>query len=156
MDIFEALLWLTLNIYHESRSDDRLGQLAVAHTTINRTKSRNLSIREVVLQPYQFSWTHQLTSYWPKEPKALIKAFNVAIKAATSEDFTQGATYYHRTDVKPKWAPSFEFLSQFGSHKFYRPYKIKHIACTKTKRRTKWRLHVRPVIILDTIAHVIN
>ncbi len=156
MDIFEALLWLTLNIYHEARSEDRLGQLAVAHVTLNRTKTRKLSIREVVTQPFQFSWTHQLDSYWPTEPKALVNAFKISIQAIQSKDFTQGATYYHRTDVTPKWAPNFEFLSQFGVHKFYRPYKIKLITCTKTKRRTKWRLHVKPVIILDHIAHAIN
>ena len=57
MDVIGALLWLSLNIYYEARSEPKNAQIAVAQVTINRSKSRNLTIKEVVLQPYQFRWT---------------------------------------------------------------------------------------------------
>ena len=57
MTIFEGLLWLTLNVYHEARSEPQLGQIAIAQVTLNRAKKGQLSIEDVVRQPHQFSWT---------------------------------------------------------------------------------------------------
>ena len=75
---------------------------------------------EVVTAPYQFSWTFQKTSFIPAEPGSLEDSMGVALKAITSKDFTQGSTFYHRTDVSPRWAAHKNFTAQYGSHKFYR------------------------------------
>jgi len=48
MSFLEGLLWLTLNIYHEARSEPQIGQLAVAHVTLNRAAQKNKSVEEVV------------------------------------------------------------------------------------------------------------
>ena len=41
MSFLEGLLWLTLNVYHEARSEPQIGQLAVAHVTLNRASQKN-------------------------------------------------------------------------------------------------------------------
>ena len=51
MDLLIGILYLTLNVYHEARSEDQFAQTAVAHVTMNRAVERKLTIKQVVLQP---------------------------------------------------------------------------------------------------------
>ena len=118
--IIESLFWLTLNIYHEARGEPEIGQLAVAHVTLNRAADDQKSVAEVVKEPHQFSWTFQKKPYVPLELNTLQESLRVAIKAMTTPDFTGGSTFYHRVDVDPKWATSKVFTAQYGAHKFYR------------------------------------
>jgi N-acetylmuramoyl-L-alanine amidase len=120
MSFLESLLWLTLNVYHESRGEPEIGQLAVAHVTLNRALEDKKSIADVVFAPHQFSWTVQKNSYLPLEITPLQDSLNVALKAMTTPDFTKGSTFYHRVDVDPKWSARTAFIAQYGSHKFYR------------------------------------
>ncbi len=120
MTILEGLLWLTLNVYHEARSEPQIGQVAVAHVTLNRAQARNLSIKDVVRQPYQFSWTFQKESYIPDDPQAFFRCMHSVYIALQSYDFTSGSTFYHLEEIKPFWASEKTFVEQFGSHKFYR------------------------------------
>ena len=116
----ESLLWLTLNVYHEARGEPEIGQLAVAHVTLNRAIEEQKSVADVVRAPYQFSWTFKKKSYVPLEINPLQESLNVALKAMVTPDFTHGSTYFHRVDVDPKWAAGKAFIAQYGSHKFYR------------------------------------
>lgn len=118
--IIESLFWLTLNIYHEARGEPEIGQLAVAHVTLNRASDEKKSIAKIVKEPRQFSWTFQKKSYVPLELNSLQESLRVAIKAMTTPDFTGGSTFYHRIDIDPKWAASKVFTVQYGAHKFYR------------------------------------
>ena len=120
MSFLEGLLWLTLNVYHEARSEPRIGQLAVAHVTLNRALQKHESVEEVVMAPYQFSWTFQKESYLPTESGALMNCLESALQAMLSPDFTKGATYYHRQDIHPAWAGEMTYVAQYGVHKFYR------------------------------------
>ncbi len=120
MSFLEGLLWLTLNIYHEARSEPEIGQLAVAHVTLNRAIEKQKSLEEIVTAPYQFSWTFQKKSYLPTEFAALQQSIKMALKALTTPDFTKGSTFYHRTDIKPRWSKEMTYIAQYGSHKFYR------------------------------------
>jgi N-acetylmuramoyl-L-alanine amidase len=120
MGFLESLLWLTLNVYHEARGEPEIGQLAVAHVTLNRAIEERKSIADVVRAPYQFSWTFQKKSYVPLEMNPLQESLRVALKAMTTPDFTSGSTFYHRVDVDPKWAVGKSFIAKYGSHKFYR------------------------------------
>lgn len=120
MSFLEGLFWLSLNVYHEARGEPQIGQLAVAHVTLNRAVQQNQSVENVVTAPYQFSWTFQKKSYFPEEPGAFIDCVDAAFQAMISSDFTQGATYYHRQDIRPKWAQKMKYLNQYGAHKFYR------------------------------------
>ena len=44
MTLLEGLLWLTLNVYHEARSEPLIGQMAVALVTLNRANEKHLPI----------------------------------------------------------------------------------------------------------------
>lgn len=120
MGFLEGLFWLTLNIYHEARSEPAIGRLAVAHVTLNRAMKNNQNLEEVVLSPYQFSWIIQKKNYVPTEPGAFMDCMQSALDAMTSEDFTGGATFYHRQDVYPSWSDGLVYVAQYGAHKFYR------------------------------------
>lgn len=120
MTFLEGLLWLTLNVYHEARSESEIGQMAVVHVTLNRAAKRELSIKNVVKQPYQFSWIQQKESYIPEDPKAFFDCMQSVYVALTSSDFTAGATYYHLETIEPYWASQYTFVDQYGSHKFYK------------------------------------
>jgi len=120
MSILEGILWLTLNVYHEARSEPQIGQVAVAHVTLNRAEELNLSIKEVVQQPYQFSWTFQKKSYIPENPRAFFKCMHSVYVALQAPDLTAGSTFYHLDTIQPFWAKEKEYVNQFGSHKFYK------------------------------------
>lgn len=122
MDILEAVLWLTLNIYHEGRSEDQFDQIAIAHVTINRSRESGRTIKQVVLRNKQFSWTFQKNhnEYWPDDPKAFIECLDSALIALRGFDFTNGATHYHEKSVRPYWAKDMKRIGQFGAHKFYK------------------------------------
>ncbi len=120
MSFLEGLLWLTLNVYHEARSEPKIGQLAVAHVTLNRASQSNQSLEQVITAPKQFSWTYLQKSYLPDEPEVFMSCMQTAMKAMMSSDFTKGATFYHRTDVRPKWAKDKRYVAQYGEHLFYR------------------------------------
>ena len=120
MGFLEGLLWLTLNIYHEARSEPAVGQLAVAHVTMNRAVQKHQSLEEVVRAPYQFSWTVHKENYMPTEPRAFGDCLKTALYALTSEDFTNGATFYHREDISPDWSGELNYIAQYGVHKFYK------------------------------------
>lgn len=120
MTLLEGLLWLTLNVYHEARSEPQIGQIAVAHVTLNRANEKRLRIKEVVQEPYQFSWTMHKDSYLPDDPKAFLQCMRSVYLALNASDFTQGATHYHLDSVEPNWIAEFTFLEQYGSHKFYK------------------------------------
>jgi N-acetylmuramoyl-L-alanine amidase len=121
MNPLEALLYLTLNVYHEARSEPDLGQQAVVHVTLNRSQIRKMPVKDIVLQPHQFSWTSKPKKEWiPENWNAFYKAYeNVAI-ALQSEDFTNGATHYHHKKINPYWANEFQVIATWGAHKFYK------------------------------------
>jgi N-acetylmuramoyl-L-alanine amidase len=120
MSFLEGLLWLTLNVYHEARSEPQIGQLAVAHVTLNRASQSKKTVEEVVTAPKQFSWTFLQKSYVPTETDAFFECLQTAMKAMTTSDFTKGATFYHRKDVHPKWAAHKKYVARYGTHLFYR------------------------------------
>ncbi|MCL2340974.1 MAG: cell wall hydrolase [Proteobacteria bacterium] len=116
----ESLLWLSLNVYHESRGEPEIGQLAVAHVTLNRAMEDDKSIPDVIFAPKQFSWTSHKKSYAPLEINPFQESLRVALKAMTTPDFTKGSTYYHHVGIAPGWAADKVYTGRYGSHKFYR------------------------------------
>jgi len=127
-----ALLCLTLNIYHEARSEPILGQYAVAAVTMNRAGDDPAKVCEVVLKPHQFSWTTSLTARnkkgWrlkaagvPKDDFAWMIASRIAYNTLSGKkiDMTRGATYYHATFARPSWREKFIRATKIGRHIFY-------------------------------------
>ena len=114
---------MALNIYHEARGESIEGQYAIAHVTLNRVASTKWpdSICDVVYQPYQFSWTHQIRDQKPKG-----NAWTVAKQAAAlvlsgeHKDNTGGADHYHADYVNPYWSEDMDLTTTIGTHLFYK------------------------------------
>ena len=109
------------NIYHESRGESNLGQIAVAHVVRNRVESPKYpnTVCEVVWQPKQFSWTHDGRSDEPKDRKAFVKAVWLHLIANMKNDITDSAlNYYAHKKVTPSWASEKEVVALIGNHTF--------------------------------------
>lgn len=124
---------LTLNIFHEARSESTAGQRAVASVTLNRVASKRYpnNICDVVYQKRwdkirkryvsQFSWTE--FDEPPKlKSKAWYRAWNVAEEAYKEKNKTKlkGALFYHAKYIKPSWARKKKPIARIGQHIFYR------------------------------------
>ena len=130
MTLFEAVLWLTLNVYHEARSEPPKAKMAVALVTLNRAKTRNLTIKEVVLEPNQFSWTSDksLLGVIPtNDIESFQDCFKSVLLAVVNDDFTKGATYYHHKRITPDWKYKFKYVGSFGGKQRF--YKTKPKIC---------------------------
>lgn len=115
---------LTENIYYESADQSNKGKAAVGYVTMNRVKKNFAkSICGVVYQPSQFSWTNDRKR--PKIHKELWDASNViamSILKGKIKDPTNGALFFHRWDINPKWKRNkdIKFIAQIDEHKFYK------------------------------------
>lgn len=117
---------LAKNIYHESRAESYLGRLAVAQVTINRlhTGRWGKSICDVVMSPYQFSWTIDSWQKWTR-PSGKLWDESVAIAEEVLQDgvrlvYLREALYFHADYVNPKWNRQKERVVQIGAHIFYK------------------------------------
>ena len=109
------------NIYHESRGESNLGQIAVAHVVRNRVESLKYpnTVCEVIWEPKQFSWTHDGKSDEPKDRPAFVKAVWLHLIANMKNDITVGATnFYAHKKVTPSWAAEKEVVLLIGNHTF--------------------------------------
>jgi N-acetylmuramoyl-L-alanine amidase len=129
--ISAALMCMALNIYHESRSEEMRGQVAVANVTLNRVASDRWpdDVCSVVKQGYvkgksncQFSWFCDGKPDTPTDTVAWARSVLVAndVMMGYIPDITKGATHYHAKYVKPYWAKSLTATVSFGSHIFYK------------------------------------
>ncbi|GAB1378852.1 cell wall hydrolase [Pararhodobacter aggregans] len=117
-------------IYHEARGEDVYGQFAVAEVILNRVDLPNYpnSVCGVVhqnaehLNACQFSYACNGRSREMVEPSArrLANAIAQIMLSGAPRELTDGATHFHTTGVRPRWAQSFHRTAQFGSHLFYR------------------------------------
>lgn len=116
---------LAKNMYHEAKGEGQIGMMAVAQVTLNRLKTGiwGNTVCDVVMSPYQFSWTLKKDIKW-KHPKgehwenAKAMAENVLKKGARLKTLSN-ALYFHATYVNPRWASQRYMVSQIGNHIFY-------------------------------------
>ena len=114
------------NIYHESRGEPDIGQVAVAHVVRNRVNSPNYpnSVCAVIWQTNQFSWTSDGRADDPDLDNtitrdAFIKAAWIHLVANDNRDITNGALFYYAHDkVFPVWAKDKEVMAIIGQHTF--------------------------------------
>jgi len=116
---------LAANIYHEARGEPTIGQHMVAQVTINRLRSSKYpdTICEVVKQPYQFSWTHLIKDYRPRDEKAWLKSVRIAtwfLHQTMFYDISDGAMYYHAAHIKPSWSDGKVLIVKIANHIFYK------------------------------------
>jgi spore germination cell wall hydrolase CwlJ-like protein len=111
----KELKCLVDNVYHEARGEPLAGQIAVARVTLNRVGTWASTVCEVVYQRHQFSWTSKRTTPI-KDQVAYYTAWHAAWM---SRDYPLVATHYHAIKVSPKWAKSFNKVTQINNHIFY-------------------------------------
>ena len=138
----QELECLALNVYHESRSDNFAGRIAVADVVLNRVDSNLFpdTVCEVVNQSVMrtnwkgnevpvrgmchFSWFCDGLSDEPMEEQAWEESEIVAEMALRGgwRGISEGATHYHATYVTPNWINDRGMVpvGRIGQHKFYR------------------------------------
>jgi len=134
-----ALMCMALNIYHEAKFQSMLGQIAVGQVVANRVKDDRFpntvcgvvkqavtlkGTNKPVLHKCQFSWycdgkkdTPSLESDEWHNAKRYAK---MVLYGTITLDFTEGATHYHATYVRPAWARTKTKTTRIDRHIFYR------------------------------------
>lgn len=121
---------LALAVYWEGRAESRTGQLAIAHTVLNRTRHGEFpdTICGVVAQTTdsgkscQFSWWCDGKQDMPDNDEmweASVKAAREA-RDGSAKDPTGGALFFHSARIDPKWGGKRKRLARIGNHIFYR------------------------------------
>lgn len=116
------IVCLATAIYHESRGESEQGQIAVAYTVLNRSKSEKFpnSICDVVYQDRQF--TDIKTARPDLSSQQWTKAIKLAILAKLNvvSDPTRGSMWYyaHNKIPRPHWAKNMRTAAQIGNHTF--------------------------------------
>ena len=134
-----ALMCMAFNIYHEANNQSMLGQIAVGQVVMNRVEDSRFpdTVCEVVKQAVTYKGTdkpvlHKCQFSWycdgkKDEPNYNSKSWSKALKYAVvvlggdiTIDFTDGATHYHATYVRPAWAKTKTRTTRIDRHIFYR------------------------------------
>ena len=117
-------LWLTLCIYHEARGEPTEGKIAVCHVILNRAYSRGLSVKQTILQPFQFSWANGNARPEIKNYKALEEcaaAVDLCLFERSYGEYFSHADHYFADTIKPpSWAKNMTLVEKIGHHSFYR------------------------------------
>lgn len=121
----EDLFWLAINAYHEARGEQYDGVVAVCHVVLNRSVSLKHPIKDVVLQPMQFSWANGGARPAIKDYSAFLRcmeAAKTAINDRLKGDTLAGADHYHAVNmaIYPPWAKYMNQVAKIGGHIFYR------------------------------------
>lgn len=105
----------------EAAGDGFESMVAVGEAIRNRTQLFKKSVREVCLQPKQFSgWNDR-----PRAERFLTRHRShygrawLAWKISAISSLTGGATDYHTQDIRPYWASAYQPSARVGSHIFY-------------------------------------
>lgn len=117
-------------LYFEARGEGMKGQLAVAEVILNRVASPRYpsTVCAVVHQgtgrmnACQFSFTCDGIPDAISEPLAWERAGKIArlMLDGKAPEMTAGATHFHTTQVRPRWAQVFPQTARIGAHLFYR------------------------------------
>ena len=141
---YEAITCLATNIYHEARGESAQGQVAVAHVTFNRMKSRRFpnTICDVVYQAVYSTWWYeshgrlvpvrykcQFTWFCDgksdrinTESTSWKNAKRIAWEVMYNglPDPTNGSTHYFNHHlVNPYWANHMTYVATIQNHSFY-------------------------------------
>ena len=134
-----ALMCMAANIYHESKFQSMVGQLAVAQVVMYRVADNRFpnTVCEVVKQAITHKGTdkpiiHRCSFSWycdGKNDTPNLKSdewYNakryarMVLYGTITLDFTEGATHYHATYVRPSWAKTKTKTTRIDRHIFYR------------------------------------
>ena len=134
---------LAQSIYFEARGEPTQGQIAVAYVALNRKKDERYpnTLCEVIKQgpisiwflteknkvvplrhKCQFSWWCDGRSDTVKDMWAWGRAMDIAAGVINGkyDDPTDGALWYHNTQVNPNWNRQLAYTTQINKHLFYK------------------------------------
>ena len=123
------LYWMAMNIHHEAGNQPLIGKIAVGVVTLNRLKDKRYpkNIRDVVTEPFQFSWYNTKEANTPpannsrwKESYEVARLLLTKAIGADIIKLLEGATHFHAIDVKPAWISKVHRIAQIEGHIFYR------------------------------------
>lgn len=122
--LITSTYWISLCVYHEARGEPEEGQILVAQTILNRSEQRKESVKKVIFEPHQFSWTDDGKSDAVDEHTAFINCIKSTLATMfrrTLGDTADGVNLYHKYTVTPSWArsPKTTYLQRVGKHLFY-------------------------------------
>ena len=117
-------------LYFEARGEQIEGQIAVADVIINRKNSNRFpgTICRVVSEgshrknACQFSYNcdGKLELIYDKKTyRRIVKLSSMILNGAFS-DVTNGATFFHASEVSPSWSKKFKKTRKIGRHIFYK------------------------------------
>ncbi len=128
---------MALNIYYEARGSNLADRVGTADVVLNRVQDTRYpnTICEVVKQGLknddgsmrrnkcQFSWYCDGNHDRPQDEDLWVDAQMLAYQVVHENKYrgiTEGATHYHATYVKPRWASTLQLVGRIGAHIFYR------------------------------------
>ena len=123
------LYWMAMNIYYEAGGEPLIGKIAVGAVTLNRLKDSRFpkNIRDVVTEPFQFSWYNtKIANTPPSNNKRWKESYEVAKMLLTKTvgndiiKLLEGATHFHAIDIKPSWAARKTKIATIEGHIFYK------------------------------------
>ena len=131
----QQITCLTEAVYFEARSENFIGQLAVANVILNRVRHVKFpnTVCDVVHEgrywkgnpvrnKSQFSYWCDGKSEKMKDKTALEQAKNIAILslAGARIDRMENVLYYHASYMRPYWISYVDRVEKIGTHIFYR------------------------------------
>ena len=118
---------LTEALYFEARGESLAGQVAVAEVILNRVDAAVFpdSVCGVVRQGASSGRLHacQFSYNCDGKPEHINEQVGRVARAMLdgwARTLTDGATYYHTTAVRPRWARKFHETAEIGPHVFYK------------------------------------
>ena len=122
--MLKNFMWLTLCIYFEARGEPKEAQIMVGHVVMNRVKKDGLSIKEVVNEPWQFSWMNSNSSPVIQDYNALYNcqdaAFEVLSQRLDGKDGFGADHYYDDSIEPPYWAEQMQVVGKVGRIYFFK------------------------------------
>ncbi len=117
----DELRCMTVNAYHEARSEGKMGALMVMDTVMNRKASPLYpnTVCRVVYQKIQFSWTKNPPKVRNRAEYNRIKKLAVEVLAGKWLGISDGSMFYHARSITPYWAKSYVVTKTINNHKFY-------------------------------------
>lgn len=122
---------LTEALYFEARGESFKGIAAVGEVILNRTKSSTFpsTVCRVISQGVggargcQFSYKCDGRPEVFREKGAYARVGKIAslLLEGRVPQYSNGALYYHTTQVRPRWSRKFRRVAQVGVHLFYTP-----------------------------------
>lgn len=114
-------------VVFEARGESLTGKIAVASVILNRVDDSRFpdTIREVLHQPFQFSFIRDMQYQTTPDKKDWTKAYSIAydVKHGTLDRVTDATFYLNPSNLNelPRWAREFRHVATIGNHHFYKP-----------------------------------